>query len=381
MGHPRRILILGAYGTGNLGDELILEALSRLLEGAYPGCAVRAMSYDPSSSETFHGISSVQIPPYVDVKGVLSSLVRARWDWFSKLRDARRAVRSAIEWCDLFVLGGGNLLTDAPFYFLEHFTGQIVRLAHRQRKPIALLGVGLGPINTERGRRLLAELAGWATAAAFREEAGVEAFAAVGFADPRLSGDPVFLFPPSPGPAPVTAPPRALVNVRPLEGHTELPAHVLRAVSLVAQTMAVDGLPMHDELDRPVLTELPGVSSVLQVSGSADIVSAVQSSTVLVGMRLHACIVAATSAVPFLPIAYHPKVTQFANRLAVETMRVDTPIPFSEVESLVTRLFDSPSAQRDALRARVQRTQLEGIREIDSALRALPFDPPRLLES
>lgn len=209
MSHPRRVLILGAYGSGNRGDELILEALDRLLQRAYPGCAVRVISYDPGVSERFHGISSVRIPPYVTVRGLLSSLVRARWEWFGDLREARRAVHTAIDWCDLFVLGGGNLLTDAPFYFLEHFTGQIVRLAHARRKPIALLGVGFGPINTKQGRRLFAELAGWTSAAAFREEAGAKAFSAVGFADPRLSGDPVFLFPPSPEPARIKAPPRA----------------------------------------------------------------------------------------------------------------------------------------------------------------------------
>ena len=99
MSHPRRVLILGAYGSGNHGDELILEALDRLLQRAYPGCAVRAISYDPGVSERFHGISSVRIPPYVTVRGLLSSLVRARWEWFGDLRESRRAVHTAIDWC------------------------------------------------------------------------------------------------------------------------------------------------------------------------------------------------------------------------------------------------------------------------------------------
>lgn len=381
MRHPQRILILGAYGTGNLGDELILDSLVSLLSAAYPGCECRVLSQDPATSTRLHSVAAAEIPPYVTPRGGLSALLRGRWGWFADIRESRRALDAQIEWCDLFVLGGGNLLTDHPYYFLEHFAGQIARRAAEAGKAVAVLGTGFGPINTQKGQRLLEELAGWTSAAALREPSGAEAFSRAGFSNPRVSGDPVLLELPFADQVVTEPAVRAVISLRSFGNDTAVPAHVGRAVEAVGERIKLVGLAMDPELDGPVLRAQLGESAVLDAQTPARIVAEVRHSSLVLGMRLHACIVAAACGVPLIPVAYHHKVAAFATSLELEALPGEAPVSGLDVDAFVARTVEALDSRRLELVARVQILRRTGRLEFAAALGALPFDPPEPLEA
>ncbi|MGI9628695.1 MAG: polysaccharide pyruvyl transferase family protein [Longimicrobiales bacterium] len=376
MNHPKRILVLGAYGTGNLGDELILDSLMQLLGRAYPGSDFRVLSYDASVSEGFHDIPALEIPPFASSRKQLSAVLRGRLGRFTSAAKARRAVEEWVDWCDLFVLGGGNLLTDHPFYFLEHFTGQIVRVAANRGKPVAVLGAGFGPINTKKGQRLLEELGGWAGAVALREAAGAEACKAAGFADPRVTGDPVLLAPPFMDNVVREPIQRAVVSLRPVANGAALPDSVVAAIEAVKGRLEVAGLAMDPSPDSAPLRTHLGASFCLDTPTPANVVTEVRRSSLVIGMRLHACIVAAAFGVPVVPIAYHHKVTAFAESLGVDWLPMDGRMSAAQATSLVADTIDDLGDRRKQLATRVGAQRLQGLTELEAALAALPFDPP-----
>lgn len=108
----------------------------------------------------------------------------------------------------------------------------------------------------------------------------------------------------------------------------------------------------------------------------ASVVAEVRRSSLVLGMRLHACIVAAALGVPVVPIAYHAKVTAFARSVGVEPVLMDGTMSAIDVKKVMLRTLDALVEQRENLTTRVRRLRRDGLSELDAALRALPFAPP-----
>lgn len=120
---PRRgIVISGACGMGNVGDEAMLETMLRQIRGADPLACVTVLSRTPGATARAYGVEAVQA---LWLPGVRRALGRAR----------------------LLVSGGGNLLQDftsrrSLWYYLY-----ILGLAGRRGCRVLLYGCGLGPLS------------------------------------------------------------------------------------------------------------------------------------------------------------------------------------------------------------------------------------------
>ena len=64
-----KILIIGGYGVGNFGDELILSGIINQLYASYPMAEITVISYDPNETERFHQVSAIH--PYQLKLGIL----------------------------------------------------------------------------------------------------------------------------------------------------------------------------------------------------------------------------------------------------------------------------------------------------------------------
>ena len=102
------IVIKGYYGRDNLGDELMMEIFIKTLKGYNENIDIKIMNSSPENTKELYNIET----PYELVTGKMPSL--------SVLLKRTKTIVSS----DLYVLGGGTILTDKHSYlhFLENIT-------------------------------------------------------------------------------------------------------------------------------------------------------------------------------------------------------------------------------------------------------------------
>ena len=170
------VLICGAYGMGNAGDEAILDALVAEMRGIDPLMPVSVLSRDPRGAEARLDVETAHT---FNIPRVLS-LMR------------RRA---------LYINGGGSLIQDVTsrrslWYYL--FT---LRAAKARGCRVMMYGCGIGPVTRESGvertRRTLNENVDVIT---LREPDSVAELARFGVTKPEiiLAADPALTLPPAP---------------------------------------------------------------------------------------------------------------------------------------------------------------------------------------
>lgn len=143
--HAPRIVLSGAYGMGNLGDEAICRSLMKDIEGAYPGAGLRVFTFDDRASRLAHPLVSEarfreffspvfrpwSIRSWVNVgKGI--------WEIFA---------------CDLFIFGGGGLVRNRMEWLRRYLWP--LRLAQWFRKPIAICCIGVDALTDPQVIRLI----------------------------------------------------------------------------------------------------------------------------------------------------------------------------------------------------------------------------------
>ena len=162
-----RLLISGAYGYGNAGDEAILKGMLLALREAIPDADFVVLSGNPNLTRTQH---EVQAAPRVLFLPSLRQMVA-----FGLSRTGRAQTREWIRQmrqADVFIVGGGGLLYDCvntakamrleKFYLFGWPLSQWaieIGLAQVLGKPVVLYAVGVGPITTRLGKLLVKRIA------------------------------------------------------------------------------------------------------------------------------------------------------------------------------------------------------------------------------
>ena len=83
----RGVVICGAYGLGNVGDEAILKAILREVREFAPGEPITVLSRDSAQTAARHGIQAIHM---FNLPGMLRAMSRAK----------------------LYLNGGGSLMQD-----------------------------------------------------------------------------------------------------------------------------------------------------------------------------------------------------------------------------------------------------------------------------
>ncbi|HSL26875.1 MAG TPA: polysaccharide pyruvyl transferase family protein [Acidimicrobiia bacterium] len=331
MASPVRVLICGYYGFGNTGDEAILSVLLEDLSGTHPGAGVTVLAGSPADVYADHQVEAIQ---WQDTAATIA------------------AARAA----DLMVLGGGGLFQDHhPFDPAQMWTphhGDIgywsgfALLARATDTPLAIYGVGVGPLNTADGRRYTALAFEIAEAASVRDATSARLVADLGVdaRDIKVTADPAFrLNPASPdvalemlGVSGITGDSLIGVCLRPWGDGSWISAVTQAVDELVerwdAQVVFVpfQESPWPHENDSQVALDVLGAmrhperAAILRGGYTAAERAAVLGQCRLVlAMRLHSAIFGAAAGVPVMALAYDPKVDQVMQELGVEEAVAD----------------------------------------------------------
>ena len=161
MSARRRIVLVGAYGIQNAGDDAPLLVLARRLRARFPEVELEFTVFARHPDALIEEAAGARFLPNPEYP----SRAAARGRWFRGLNpgDERadlEQLERAIAEADLVVAGAGNVLVDIA---IDLFRGPVpllalyAFLADVHRTPLMLYGVSAGPLRTARGR----ELAGW----------------------------------------------------------------------------------------------------------------------------------------------------------------------------------------------------------------------------
>ena len=355
----KKMVIHCASGMENSGDEAILQVLLRRYT---PDFEVSVISLSPEKTLALHGAMGI----------------RALGE-----RDA--ACRQAIAECDVFILGGGGLLQDKTTIFNPSRWLAKLRLAQRMGKTTCLYANSVGELRFGINRRMAARALTKVHLITLRDALSAELLEQLGVAGAQVTADPAFcLEPPTPEeqaaaqskyhlPAeyiciairhwygtnaiiPVKIATRlglrSRKNARQYERYTGVMAEITQRIN---QEL---GLPVvflsmcrgrDARVARDILEKLPENAGNIIIDDPAmtpqDALAIIGQSRLLLGMRLHSLIYAASLAVPMVPIVYQDKVEGLVQMLGAQSVHVDT-MDTAALWRLILAALDGQNAQR-----------------------------------
>ncbi len=357
----KRLLLSGYYGYGNAGDEAVLAGLVagfRAVSSAE--LDLTALSGNPSETRTAHGIGAVD-----------------------RYRPA--ALLPAIARCNLFLSGGGSLLQDVTsahgiFYYLG-----VVRLAQMLGKKTMFIAQGVGPLTLPRSRRLVAAVANKLDAITVRDPDSARLLSEIGVSRPpvEVTADPALLLSRPPAPNSGGAGSGFGVALRPWHGQEQLGVQTAAACfpGLHGQTPRL--LPMQPGSDTAIAVQFAGEWARLQESAAPAplasppndldaLLSIIAGCDMMVGMRLHALILAAAAGVPSVALAYDPKVAAFMQASGQGDAVYDLSAPDADaLAEMIGRVWQGRAARTEALWAALPGLRANARRNCDVALAVL----------
>lgn len=352
-----RVLLSGYYGFGNLGDEALLEVIATQLRARFPQAQLDVLSADPDATARELHVAST---PRMDMG----------------------RVREAIGRSDVVVSGGGGLLQNATSVRSLLYYAGIVRAAVKAGKHTMIFAQSIGPLDFW-GRTIVREWCKGVERATVRDGRSRTLLESLlpGTAVEQTA-DPVFLYDAhdedvdlqSEGIGPDTDP-LVIVSVRKaagMKGGLDVVAAAVDRLSAVHQAR-VAFLPLGGASDAEVsigvIRKCTSAPVLLPESTLARAANLIRRSKAVVGMRLHALILAARYGVPFLAIPYDPKVSSLCDDLAYPLGPLFTPgapLPSpAAVDGLVDRFWSERAALSTHLLAGSERLRALAARNFE----------------
>jgi N-acetylglucosaminyldiphosphoundecaprenol N-acetyl-beta-D-mannosaminyltransferase len=118
-----KLLLAGYYGSGNIGDEAILQALLSEIRKVYP-YGITVLSENPHETSMSCNVNSVH-----------------KYSVFKILKELKTS--------DAFILGGGGILQDSTSARSFLYYVILILLAKCFKKKVVLLGQGIGPVRNK----------------------------------------------------------------------------------------------------------------------------------------------------------------------------------------------------------------------------------------
>lgn len=353
-----RIVLSGYYGFGNVGDEAVLAGLVGALGELVPGASPVVLSADPARTRRLHGVTAAP-------RG---------------LRDAWRALSGA----RALVSGGGSLLQDVTSARSLVYYLAVMGLAHLRGARVIWAAQGIGPVRRPWLRRWVGWEARRAWAISVRDQASRDTLARWARMDPariEVVADPAWALPApqSPAACPKASGEGALrlaVAWRDWPGRVVGCAEAGRALGralagVLPAGTSVTVLAFHPGRDlepcRALASALreglgagetqPGAGVRVEPAPEdpRQAVAELARFDAVVGVRLHSLILAGVAGVPFVGVAYDPKVEALVAELGwpLEPLRAHELADPSAWLARLRRLV----AEREALRALLARAR------------------------
>jgi polysaccharide pyruvyl transferase CsaB len=309
-----RIVVSGYFGHGNTGDEALLAGMLAAMRAVEPALEAVVISGDPLETRRSHGVEAV---PRTRLAAI----------WYA-LRDA-----------DGLISGGGGLLQDRTSARPVAYYAGVMALARLARRPYVVHAQGLGPIRRRPNRVLAAMGLRGAVHVSLRDADSIALARELGVRRAlEFVPDPAIMLQPARGDGR-----QVVLAVRSWADRLDHLLPIREAVRVLATDHRILALPMHEPMDREpseiVVDGIPGAAVVPPETSLHERLALIGSASLVIGMRLHALVLAAAAGVPGVAISYDPKVDAFASRVGM-------PIP-ADLASVIEPARIVEAAQRE----------------------------------
>lgn len=358
------VVICGAYGRGNAGDDAILEAILQEMRSIDPDMPITVLTKDPKATRLTY---RVRTAGRMDV---------GTW---------KKAMRHA----GLYINGGGSLIQDVTSRRSLWFYLHNIQAAHKAGCKVQMYGCGIGPVLREQHRKLAASVLNASVdVITLREPDSLKELQSMGVTKPEilLTADPALTLPAASEDEIDSVllragiPPHgkylcfALRNWKGFEDKAPLFAQAAKyAYETYGLTPVFAAVEKH--LD-PVAGRLAAAGLdiphyFLDDAGSAGtIIGALSRMQAVVSMRLHALIFAAGQGIPLAGVVYDPKVSAFLRYIGQENFLDLDALTADALKAMIDCMVSSPISP-EAQAAAVQKLrQIEQV-NVDTARRLL----------
>ena len=358
------VVICGAYGRGNAGDDAILEAILQEMRTIDPDMPITVLTKDPKATRLTY---RVQTAGRMDI---------LTW---------RRAMRHAA----LYINGGGSLIQDVTSRRSLWFYLHNIQAAHKAGCKVQMYGCGIGPVLREQHRRLAAKVLNASVdVITLREPDSLKELQSMGVTKPEilLTADPALTLPSASGDEIDSVLLRAGIPphgnylcfaLRNWKGFEEKAPLFGQAAKYAYQTYGLTPVfaAVEKHLD-PVAGRLAAAGLdiphyFLDDAGSAGtIIGALSRMRAVVSMRLHALIFAAGQGIPLVGVVYDPKVSAFLRYIGQENFRDLNALTLDDLKAMVDLAVGSPVSPEEQAAAVQKLRQTEQV-NVETARRLL----------
>lgn len=341
------VLICGAYGFGNAGDDAILEAIIAEMRRIDPNIPVSVLSRRPKETRRFYGVNASHS---------------------FNLPKMHRIMRSS----QLYLNGGGNLMQDVTSRFSLWYYLYTLASAKRHGCSVQMYGCGIGPIIYRQDQLLAARIINqYVDVITLREPDSLKMLEDFGVTEPEiiLASDPALTLPAASGSRIDHLMQENNMNLqgkyigfvlRKWHGFEEK-ATVFAAAAVYAYLtygLTPVFLCINHRTDweaaNMVVKHLSIPFHIIDESMESGMtIGLLSRMQAVVSMRLHGLVFSAGQGVPLIGVSYDPKVSAF-----LDYIEQDNYLQFEELkEERMTQMIDravSLSSSRDELRRRAE---------------------------
>lgn len=293
-----RVLISGYYGFHNIGDEAILKSIITALRQEKPDIKITVLSNDIEHTKNTYNVDAIN-----------------RWNVAKIYLELLKS--------DGLISGGGSLLQDVTSSRPITYYTAIMKLAKLARKPVFIYAQGVGPISEDKNKKAVKKILNRVNYITLRDKESLDLVKSIGVTkEIDIVPDPVMGFSIDGFESNICDKYNGLkyitVSVRDWEKATTnfLEKIAKSCDEIVASGTSVVFIPMHGEHDyktsKKVVNMMTEKADIFDYNASIEEkILCIKNSKLMIGMRLHALIFAATVNIPMIGISYDPKIDSF----------------------------------------------------------------------
>lgn len=354
----KKIMISGYHGYKNTGDEAVLESFLDYIKDKIPDIDIVVLSADPDFTTKNYGVRAIK-----------------RFDIFSIIKEFKN--------CDLLVSGGGSLLQDVTSSRTIPYYLSIIAIAKFLKVKVSIFAQGIGPVKRNFFKKWIRDVFMTVDTISVRDKGSLDFLMSIGLerSDIQVLSDPVFC---------LKSLKEKKYMTEIIDGNTiifalrkwndliceDVFASYIDKINNDLNTKAVllafqpqEDLELSEKIANLAKSDVKVISYNISPKFVKQIIS---SSGLLVGMRLHSLILAASCNVACVGISYDPKVESLFEILNLNSMIKVEDIPkddrFSVFLDLVKNTWYNRQNIQDKLKKTVPNLENDALKACDLAI-------------